>query len=238
MNKALKITITSKSSLTRAMDALAVIAPEFSSAGTKIFLSMVNMAAALDGVHGRSTQAREGVLAIEKARKQLLAAETGGPKQAPKKGTKSAPKKKGTNSAKPKKTPEEIEAGKAERAEATRVRRAEKAAARYGDEEAVSKQGFCLCGCGGVPNVVEMRDGSLRTKLFIAGHDAKLRGKATAVAAGHLSRKVLGKYSRDFLARSTHFSDELRAALDIEPAEFEDGTPRCWEDFAAELRSA
>ena len=195
--------------------------------------------------HGRSSEVRD---AVAKAAKLWAPhADTRSDKnKAPKKGgkkskSKGASKKSSTQSRVL--SDEEKTARATERATATLERKKERAAKQYGDESAVSGQNMCLCGCGLETEAIELKDGSVRHKLFLQGHDAKLKGKVKLVSSGLLPKRVLSPYAIEWVERWYIITDEERNAAGIRslPKAWEEMTehgkrPKSWEEFN-ELRS-
>jgi hypothetical protein len=211
-------------------------------AQTKILDEMKALLKSVASKHGRSNEAREAVVAAAKLNTAFGNARDASAK-APKKGASSKGSSRKSSPATRKLTDTEKEARAAERAKVTEARRAEKAAAQYGDEAAVSGKHLCLCGCGAETEAIELKNGDTRHKLFIQGHDAKLKGKVKFVAKGYLPKRVLSPYAQQWISRWYVITDEERAACDIKtlPKKWEEMTennkrPSSWEEFDA-LRS-
>lgn len=159
--------------------------------------------------HGRSKAARDLTAQADKVRKQLL--------QESKSPTQLAPKK---NSASP--------------AKKTRGPRKSRKRVEYTDP-AVGDAKLCMCGCGAKPNSKETRKGT-QTKLFVQGHDARLKSKVLAVAAEKAPKTVLSKHARAFVAEWGSVDDAVKEAAGIEPCQLH--RYRTWEEFLREEECA
>ena len=208
-------------------------------AQTKVLDEMKALLKSVASKHGRSNEAREAVAAAAKLLTAYGKARDASAKAPKKSGASKTASKKSAPAAR-KLSDEEKEANAAERAKATEARRAEKAIIAYGDDAAVSGKCLCLCGCGSETEAIELKNGDIRHKLFIQGHDAKLKGKVKFVAKGYLPKRVLSPYAIQWVGRWYVITDEERAACDIKsmPKTWEEMTdngkrPGSWEEFDA-----
>lgn len=205
----MKKTIKTKADLSRFVDKYSSMDMEGEPA--KVFKKIAAIAAKVEGVHGRSQEARDAAAEADQLRKDFIVATTPKAKLAPKKAS-SAPKAK---KAKKETLTEEEKAARAEeRAKARSVRAKEKATAMHGDEAGIQGAGLCLCGCGGEAPIVPRKDGD-QHKLFIQGHDAKLKSKAKLVAEGLLPKRVLTAHAKAWLERWHLVSNETKSELGI-----------------------
>lgn len=67
-------------------------------------------------------------------------------------------------------------------------------------DKGVAGKTLCLCGCGQETGYKEMADGTRRHKLFLPGHDAKLKSKVKAVGGSTLPARVLSRDSLHWCA--------------------------------------
>lgn len=182
--------------------------------GKSHYAEMVRLLASINDKHGRSEASRDAAKKAEKARGKLVLSM--------KKTEQLAPKKKSGE----KETKKTGETTKSPRFRSRVV---------YDNTPAVGGKYMCLCGCG-VETTTMKRKTDNRHKLFIQGHDAKLRGKAGKVASGDLNKSVLSHYAKEFLARWDQIDAKILEGCGIDQLSPFNHKPQTWEDFD-DLRS-
>lgn len=96
---------------------------------------------------------------------------------------------------------------------------------KYDNTSAVNRQGTCLCGCGAEVD-----------RLFLQGHDARLKGKVKVVARGDLNLSTIPKYAIPYIERWSAVSNEDKKAIGASTTkkpweETENGRPKSWEAY-------
>lgn len=209
MSKLLTKSIETKADLKSAIESLqGVLIP---GTAKELYASLLSLYSEVRNLHGRSDAAREAAKKAEVVRGKLLIALKNPSQLAPKKSKSksSNPKKKSYNKKK----------------------------LEIMNQPAVSGKFLCLCGCGLETNHVELKNGEIRHKLFVQGHDARLKGKIKALAAGKIQKSSLSHYAKEFISRWSVIADEDKEACGIESLDSwetltESGNPlRSWEEF-------
>ena len=231
--------LKTKADLNRFVAAVEKAGLSFTSEQLHVWQALTEVHASVAELHGRSTEARQATKECDDLRRQVLRlgderkTEAKAPTKA---GKTAAPKAEKPRAKKAPLTEEEKAVKEAAKAEKKLARLREKAEALYGSESAVEERNCCLCGCGQEAPHVELKNGEKRYKLFVQGHDAKLKGKAKLVSAGLLPRRVLTSHAEFYLSRWEHVSDETLEGLGLERQTWdtdEGERPKSWELFEA-----
>jgi hypothetical protein len=107
--------------------------------------------------------------------------------------------------------------------ETRKVQKAKKS--KYDNTPAVNRRNTCLCGCG-----AEV------TRLFLQGHDARLKGKVKAVTRGDLNKGTIGAYALEYIARWSALTNEEKRAVGASTSKTSWGErfgspPKSWDVF-------